>query len=177
MKKIIITIAAVLTLIGCNEVKEVENIEPIAIDVKLYKGKYINAETNLYKAGDSLIMSLERSSYGYGAKYIIYISREIEYVKSTLRQSQVWIDFTDGSRDYFEKDVFISDKGFDALMLDIEPAIYEGKKIKEIRVQEMYKGEDRNWVLKINAQEPIGKVLNDMLDACNKFKETREKYK
>ena len=174
----LLVLAMVTTLISCKNTKEVEYTEPIDIEVSLYEGKYINAQTENYKAGDSLNMSLKRNSYGYGAEYKLYIGREIDMnAEETLRPSQVWIYFADGSIDYFDDKVFISDKGFSALILKIEPAIYVGKRIKEIRVQEMYKGEDRNWVLEINAEHSIGKVLKDMLEAVNEFKETQEKYK
>ena len=180
MRNTIITIVAVLTLIGCNDTKEVESVEPITIDVRLIKGKYINAETDHYKAGDSLIMSLERNSYGYGAKYKLYISKEVdidaEYVEDRIVSgASVWVEFTDGTKDFFsDTRAFVQGSKFTALILEIEPAHYEGKTIKSIRVT--HRHSDRRWNVSINAQEPIGKVLSDMLEACNEFKETQDKY-
>ena len=181
MKKVLLVLAMVATLMSCNSTKEIESIEPIAIDVSLYKGKYINAETDHYKAGDSLVMSLERDSYGYGAKYKLYIAKEVdmnaEYVEDKIVSGvSVWVEFTDGTKDFFrDTRAFVQGSKFTALILEIEPAIYEGKTINSIKIT--HRHSDRRWSVNINAQEPIGKVLSDMLEACNKFKETQKKYK
>ena len=181
MKKVLLVLAMVSTLISCNNTTEVENVEPIDIEVRLYKGKYVNAETDTYKAGDSLVMSLERDSYGYGAKYELYIAKEVdmnaEYVEERIVSGvSVWVRFTDGTEDFFSNTRgFVRGSRFSALILEIVPAHYEGKTIESIRAT--HKHSERSWDVEIKAQEPIGKVLSDMLEACNKFKETQDKYK
>lgn len=170
---------ALATLTSCSNTKEVETTETIDIEVRLYKGR-VQAETESYRAGDSLLINLRRSHYSYGVKYQLMLSRKIysdTLIDDTLRHSQIWINFTDGTNDYFEEKVFISSRGFEALILDIEPATYDGKKIEKVVVWEAYVGKDRRWTLNIDTPTPIGEVLEDMLDACSKMRETQNKYK
>tara|TARA_R110000772_G_scaffold265893_1_gene387729 strand:- start:262 stop:828 length:567 start_codon:yes stop_codon:yes gene_type:complete len=179
----LLALAMVTTLISCKNTKEVEYTEPIDIEVSLYKGKYFNAETGFYRVGDRLNMSLDRKETRRGTQYMLYLAKDIdalaEYTETPPKPARVWIDFTDGSSEFFEHNVYISNRGFESLLIFIEPAIYDGKRIKEIIVREIREdgGENRSWVLEINAEHSIGKVLNDMLEAVNEFKETQEKYK
>lgn len=179
MRNIILTIAAVLTLMSCNNKKEVEATEPISIKVSLDRNNYVEAETDWLPLTDSLDIQVSREGSRRGYEYsITLISSNISTKESQRKKVMIAVYFTnkDSKTIHDETASFIGDE-LNYVSFDIEPVGFEGKIIESIHVYQINKQGGLGQSTDIKAKYKIGEVLEDIIEACNEFKEKQNKYK
>ena len=180
MKNTIVIIVAVLTLASCNNKKEVEATEPISIEVSLDRNKYVEAETEWLPLTDSLDIQVSREGSRRGYEYsITLMSSTLLPEKESLRKEVfVSVYFTNGDSEttHQQRASFVGGE-LDYISFSIEPVGFEGKTIESIHVYQINKQGGVGQSTDIEATYKIGEVLEDMIEACNEFKEKQNKYK
>tara|TARA_R110001632_G_scaffold1929_1_gene8723 strand:+ start:1634 stop:2221 length:588 start_codon:yes stop_codon:yes gene_type:complete len=169
-----------VSLSSCNNKKEVDATEPISIEVSLDRNKNVEAETEWLPLTDSLDIQVSREGSRRGYEYSITLIRyTLSPKKESLRKDVfVSVYFTNGeSKTIHQQRASFSEGELDYISFSIEPVGFEGKTIESIHVYQINEQGGLGQSTDIEATYKIGEVLEDMIEACNEFKEKQNKYK